>query len=228
MPGNIRRPRVRTGGGTYGTSAAASAAVIIVAVTGRNRAVGTHLGGEDTTGFSRMLAGFREGDGAAERQLIARVHADLRRLARRSLAGSRWMSTLDTTSLVNESYLRLVSPAARHVQTRAHFFNLAARAMRQVVCDYARKRLRAVRDAEAAAIDAADDPTLFQARQFTRIDEALQDLARIAPRQARVVECRFFAGLTDEETAEALATSLRTVQREWSDARKWLQAQLQS
>ncbi len=175
-----------------------------------------------------MLAGFREGDGAAERQLIALVHADLRRLARRSLAGSRWMSTLDTTSLVNESYLRLVSPAARHVESRAHFLNLAARAMRQIVCDYARKRVRASRDAAAAASEAESDPSLFQALQFTRIDEALRDLARIAPRQAQVVECRFFAGLTDDETAEALATSVRTVQREWSDARKWLQAQLQA
>jgi RNA polymerase sigma factor (TIGR02999 family) len=214
--------------GTVGTCAAASAAGIIHADSERIRPVDTAPGEQDTTEFSRMLAGFRDGDGAAERQLIALVHADLRRLARRSLAGSRWMSTLDTTSLVNESYLRLVSPAARHVQTRSHFFNLAARAMRQIVCDYARKRLRATRDAETAAAEAADDPTLFQARQFTRIDEALQDLARIAPRQARVVECRFFAGLTDEETAEALATSVRTVQREWSDARRWLQAQLQS
>ena len=179
----------------------------------------------DAGEFTLTLAGHRSGDAGAQQRLIALIYGDLRRLARRHLAGNRWIPALDTTSLINESYLRLVSPAAQHVQTRAHFLNLASRVMRQIVCDYARRRLREnehIVGSDVGAEQPRQRDELAQADQFVRLDEALQDLARVNERQARVIECRFFAGLSEEETAAALAASLRTVQRDWADAREWL------
>jgi RNA polymerase sigma factor (TIGR02999 family) len=176
--------------------------------------------------FTQWLLRFRAGEQNAQENLIRVIMADLRRLAHRHLSGNRWMTTLDTTSIVNESYLRLVSPSAQHVATRAHFMNLASRVMRQILCDYARKRLVGSnvidRDAADRDLDEATGAELTQARQFSALDEALDDLARINPRQAQVVECRFFAGLSEEETSEALDVSLRTVQRDWNEARAWL------
>jgi RNA polymerase sigma factor (TIGR02999 family) len=176
--------------------------------------------------FTQWLLRFRAGEQNAQENLIRVIMADLRRLAHRHLAGNRWMTTLDTTSIVNESYLRLVSPAAQHVATRAHFMNLASRVMRQILCDYARKRLTELnvldRGAADSDLDEATGAEVTQARQFSALDEALVDLARINPRQAQVIECRFFAGLSEEETSEALDTSLRTVQRDWNEARAWL------
>jgi RNA polymerase sigma factor (TIGR02999 family) len=176
--------------------------------------------------FTQWLLRFRAGEQNAQENLIRVIMADLRRLAHRHLAGNRWMTTLDTTSIVNESYLRLVSPAAQHVETRAHFMNLASRVMRQILCDYARKRLTELnvidRGAADSDLDEATGAEVTQARQFSALDEALDDLARINPRQAQVIECRFFAGLSEEETSEALDTSLRTVQRDWNEARAWL------
>jgi len=181
---------------------------------------------EDRGEFTQWLVRHRAGEHDAHENLIRVILADLRRLAHRHLSGNRWMSTLDTTSMVNESYLRLVSPAAQHVETRAHFMNLASRVMRQIICDFARKRLRELnlidRDVADANLDEATRAEAMQARQFSAVDEALHELARVSPRQAQVVECRFFAGLSEEETSEALDTSLRTVQRDWNEARAWL------
>jgi len=183
-------------------------------------------GSVDTGEFTQWLLRFRAGEQDAQENLIRVIMADLRRLAHRHLSGNRWMTTLDTTSIVNESYLRLVSPAAQHVATRAHFMNLASRVMRQILCDYARKRLTEFnvidRGAADRDLDEATDAEVTQAKQFSALDEALDDLARINPRQAQVIECRFFAGLSEEETSEALDTSLRTVQRDWNEARAWL------
>jgi RNA polymerase sigma factor (TIGR02999 family) len=174
--------------------------------------------------FTQVLARFREGDDAARQRLIGMIHDDLRQIARRHLSGNRWIATLNTTALVNESYLRLVSPAAEHVATRPHFLNLAALAMRQIVCDYARKRLREPIERAVQVDDRSEEQgaLMLQAEQFVALDEALNDLARVNARQARLVECRFFAGLSEEETAAALDVSLRTVQREWQQARQWL------
>jgi len=158
------------------------------------------------------------------------VYKDLRRMASRHLAGQR-MSTLNTTSLISESYLRLVSPAARRVESKDHFFYLASRIMRQIVIDHARARIRATEHVDRAA-DASEalerQNTVNEAQQLIKIDEALNDLAKENERQARVVECRFFSGLTEEETARALETSLRTVQREWDRAREWLRSHLEA
>jgi len=180
----------------------------------------------ETGEFTQWLLRYRAGEQDAQENLIRVILADLRRLAHRHLSGNRWMTTLDTTSIVNESYLRLVSPAAQHVTTRAHFMNLASRVMRQILCDFARKRLTELnvidRGAADSDLDEATGAEVAQARQFSALDEALNDLARINPRQAQVIECRFFAGLSEEETSEALDTSLRTVQRDWNEARAWL------
>lgn len=172
--------------------------------------------------FTALLARSRSGDGPAHEALFRLVYAELRRIARRQLSGRRRGHTLDTTSLVHESYLRLVGPGARHVETRAHFLNLAARAMRQILCDHARKRMAEWTQRDPRNPEEIDTAERAQADQWIRLDEALTRFARESPRGARVVECRFFAGLTEEETSEALDTSLRTVQREWNRAREWL------
>lgn len=185
-----------------------------------------HRDSVDSGEFTQWLLRHRAGEQDAQENLIRVIMSDLRKLAHRHLSGNRWMTTLDTTSIVNESYLRLVSPAAQHVATRAHFLNLASRVMRQIICDYARKRLRELnlidRDKLPGDLDEATQAEALQARQFSALDEALRDLAQASPRQAQVVECRFFAGLSEEETAEALDASLRTVQRDWNEARAWL------
>jgi len=176
--------------------------------------------------FTEILARYRAGDAGAQDQMMGLIYADLRRLARRHMSGNRWIATLGTTSLVNESYLRLVSPGAQHVATRAHFLNLASRVMRQIVCDFARKRLRerehVDREADPEQARGADDAGLAQARQFVALDVALGELAKVNERQSRVIDCRFFAGLSEDETAHALDVGLRTVQRDWSEARAWL------
>jgi len=180
----------------------------------------------ETGEFTLLLGRFRAGETHVQDQLMRLVYADLRRIAHRHLAGNAWMGTLNTTSIVHESYLRLVSPAAEHVSTRNHFLNLASRVMRQILCDYARRRLRDVarfdRDTPLEDADVSVDAELNQARQIVMVEEALRDLARTNERQVRIVECRFFAGLSEEETAAALEISVRTVQRGWNEARTWL------
>jgi len=182
--------------------------------------------------FTLLLERHRAGDDAAHEHLLRIIYKDLRELAHRHLANNRWVATLNTTSVVNESYLRLVSPAGRHVKTRAHFMNLASRVMRQIICDYARRRLRELRKREryagAVPTDADDDvdAEYLQATQLAELDDALKGLALVNERNAAVVSCRFFAGLSEEETAEALETSVRTVQRAWNEARVWLSQNL--
>lgn len=178
--------------------------------------------------FEQALAAYESESSNAHAKLVAHIYADLRILARRQLGSNRWIRTLDTTSLVNEAYFRLVSPAAAHARTRAHFMNLAAQAMRQIILDYARKRMRDYQHIDRACdVDFADglmsDRVFEEARDLLRLDDALKDLAQRHPRQTRVVECRFFAGYSEEETAQALGIPLRTVQRDWSQARKWLE-----
>jgi len=180
----------------------------------------------EAEGFTVLMAQHRAGDPSAHGRLIALVYADLRRLAQRHLGGNRWIGTLNATSMIHESYLRLIAPAAQHVQTRDHFMNLASRVMRQIVCDYARRRLREAEHFERGVateeVDARADAELAQARQLVILEEALNDLSEINERQARVIECRYFSGLSEEETASALGVSLRTVQRDWNDAKRWL------
>ncbi len=179
------------------------------------------------TDITQLLALARAGERGAWDRAIALIYADLRRIAHRQLGARRGADqTLDTTGLVHECYLRLAGSSGS-VNDRGHFFALAARIMRQVVCDYARERSAAKRGAGERGIpfDDVEVAEARQAQQLIELDDLLNRLAEENERQARVVECRFFAGLTEEETAQALGVSERSVQRDWAVAREWLARQ---
>ena len=167
--------------------------------------------------------------GSADRA-FPRVYDELRRLAHRQLQGEAEGHSLNTTALVHEAYLRLGERDGAW-NDREHFFALAARAMRHILVDHAR-RLRAVKRGEGARrIDLEDLdglPALERADILVALDEALDRLAALEPRQAHVVECRWFAGLTEEETAKTLGIGLRTAKRDWAMARAWLHQELVS
>ncbi len=181
---------------------------------------------------TELLLAYREGDRAAFDRLVPLVYDDLRRIARRQLGRKGNPDrVLDTTGLVHESYLKLVDGGRVDWQDRGHFLGVAARAMRQVVIGYARRQGAAKRGAGSQqttldegmiAIGAIDG----QAEWLLALDAALTRLGEKNPRLAQVVECRFFAGLSEEETASALGVSLRTAQRDWMRARAWLQEEL--
>jgi RNA polymerase sigma factor (TIGR02999 family) len=158
------------------------------------------------------------------------LYSELTRLAGRVLARGRPATTLNTTALAHEAYLRLRRPDAASQLSRAHLLNLAAQAMRQIVCDVARQRLRDRARTERRDPDALermpDDAEAREAQDLLQLDDALRRLSEREPRQARVVAYRFFAGLTEEETALALDAPLRSVQRDWSIAREWLRREL--
>jgi RNA polymerase sigma factor (TIGR02999 family) len=168
------------------------------------------------------------GDGAAMDRLLPVVYEELRRIARRQLGGERPDHTLSTTALVHEAYLRMADQTRLEWQDRAHFFAAAAQAMRRILVDYARRH-RAEKRGGGRAQVTLDDAMVAageRADQLVALDEALTRLAALDPRLARVVECRFFAGLTEEETAEALGITDRTVRRDWVKAKGWLLAEL--
>lgn len=167
-----------------------------------------------------------DGETAVQAGVAAHIYSELQRLARRQLARRRSLVTLDTGGLVHEAYLRLSTSRSAATESRAHFFNLSARVMRQILCDHARKRLRERRWMESFADEQLADAAREQARHLVALDGALDALARKAPRQAHVVECRYFSGLDTLETAEALGISARTVEREWRTAREWLAREL--
>jgi RNA polymerase sigma factor (TIGR02999 family) len=162
------------------------------------------------------------GDAAASQALFTGVYAELRRLARCQLAG-RGERTINTTGLVHECYLRLAGSDG-DVRDRGHFFALAARVMRQVIVDAARERMAGKRGAgeRPLALDGIDVAEARDATELIEISDLLDRLDHHEPRLARVVECRFFAGLTEPETALALGISERSVQRDWVTARTWL------
>ncbi|MDX1419407.1 MAG: sigma-70 family RNA polymerase sigma factor [Rubricoccaceae bacterium] len=181
------------------------------------------------------LDALRGGDTSAEDRLLRAVYDELRRLAHRQRRHERRDHTLNTTALVHEAYFKLLGPDHRSFDNRAHFFSAAARAMRQVLVDYARARGRAKRGGGQQALSLSalssdpSDPNLLtdeRAAEILDLDEALGRLAQLDARQARVVECRYFGGLSVEETAEALDVSAATVKREWRSARAWLYATL--
>ncbi len=179
--------------------------------------------------LTALLRAASDGDQPALDRLVALVYVDLRQLARR--CQSRHADpTLDTTGLVHECYLRFLNSGQLQVNDRAHFFNLAARIMRQLICDYARSAMAEKRGGEARQVELRDGHAAqeHEAEQCLAIDQALDCLHETSPRQARVVECRFFAGLSEDETAEALGCSLRSVQRDWAAARGWLARRMAS
>jgi RNA polymerase sigma factor (TIGR02999 family) len=178
--------------------------------------------------FTELLLAHGSGDAAAFEQLIGLAYNDLRRVARGQLRRLRPGDTLDTTALVHEAYLRLVDQSRAQWKDRGHFLAVSAKAMRQILIDYARGRTRQKRGAGEVPVelDEASVGVTDQAHQFLEIDQALQRLAREDPRLVHVVECRYFAGYSEQETAEAMGVSLRTAQREWLRARAWLRAAL--
>jgi RNA polymerase sigma factor (TIGR02999 family) len=180
------------------------------------------------TDITELLIAHGGGDPEALDRLVPLVYEDLRRLARVQLRRRRPGQTLDTTGLVHEAYLRLVDQTRASWRDRGHFLAVSALAMRQIAVDHARRRARAKRGGGqvAVSLDEINEPAAREAAHILEIDEALKRLAVENARLARVVECRYFAGLSEEETAAALDVSLRTAQREWFKARAWLRREL--
>lgn len=182
--------------------------------------------------LTELLAAHRRGDEAALGRLLPMVYEDLRRLARQQLARLRPGNTLNTTALVNEAYVKLAEGRRFDARDRGHFFAIAATAMRQILVDHVRRQTSLKRGGEGrpVSLDQLDGSAVEtfqgQAELLLAIDAALQHLEARSPHLARVFECRFFLGLDEQECADALDTSLRSVQRHWSMARAWLRAQL--
>jgi RNA polymerase sigma factor (TIGR02999 family) len=186
---------------------------------------------------TELLARFRRGDRGAEALLIPLIVDELHRIAVRHMRHERADHSLQPTALVNEAYLRLINQRAKSWQNRAHFFAVAAGLMREILIDHARRR-RAAKRGEGKPHVRLDDPNSLgpgqpalspdQFENLIAIDETLTQLTQIDPRQARIVELRFFAGLNSKEIAEALDVSERTVDRDWASAQAWMYARLRS
>ena len=174
--------------------------------------------------ISRLLRAWSEGDEAAREQLLPLVYDELRRRAARYLRRERPGHTLQPTALVHEAYLRLIKQRGVSWQNRAQFFALASQMMRRILVDHARARRAAKRPARALQVTLADAalPTARRSLDLVALDGALDELAAADPRPARIVELRFFGGLTREEIADGLGVSVPTVTRDWRFAKAWL------
>jgi RNA polymerase sigma factor (TIGR02999 family) len=170
-----------------------------------------------------LLVAWSNGDKLAYDRLVPLVHDELHRLAHRYMSGERPGHTLQTTALVDEAYLRLVDQKV-HWQNRSHFFAIAAEVMRRILIDYARRRRYTKRGGAVQQVEL--DEAMLMARErsseLIALDDALKRLAEFDERKSRVVELRFFGGLSVEETAGVLKVSVNTVKRDWSTARAWL------
>jgi RNA polymerase sigma-70 factor (ECF subfamily) len=175
-----------------------------------------------------LLADWRGGDHAALDRLVPLIRVELHRLARRHLGRERKNHTMQPSSLVQEAFLRLLPGVDAGWRNRAHFFAVASQVMRHVLVDYARERLRQKRGGAAVHIpvDAAVVLSPEQVEQIVAVDLALQRLTKTDERKSRVLEMRFFGGLSVEETAEVLGVSPNTVIRDWNFARAWLRREL--
>ena len=178
--------------------------------------------------ITKLLVDWRNGDQEALDQLMPLVYEELRRMANHYMRNERKGHTLQTSALVNEAYLRLVDHENIDWQNRSHFFGLAAQAMRRILVDHARSRNYQKRggNAERVSLDEAANFAEERATELIALDEALQELAKLDPRKSRIVEMRYFGGLTGEETAEALGISTATVARDWETAKAWLLREL--
>jgi RNA polymerase sigma factor (TIGR02999 family) len=186
------------------------------------------VGPPDRGAVTALLERARSGDAAAEAELVPLIYGDLRRAAERLLRGEQRGHTLQPTDLVHEGYLKLVGAGMSDARSRRHFIALAARAMRQVLVDHARRRGANKRGAGQVEVrvtnaDAGIDVDLAE---LIALDDALERLGKRNPRLSRVVELRFYAGLSEEEIAGVLGVTTRTVQRDWATARAWLYKEL--
>jgi RNA polymerase sigma factor (TIGR02999 family) len=181
-----------------------------------------------TAEITRLLVAWGEGDRSALEALAPLVQAELRRLAHRYVRRERPGHTLQTSALVNEAYVRLIDWKNVRWQNRAHFFGVAAQLMRRILVDFARDRRRLKRGGGAlqVSLGEAEPVAVDRAEDLVALDEALGALTAVDPRKARVVELRFFGGLSVEETAEVLAVSAETVMRDWRLAKVWLLREL--
>jgi RNA polymerase sigma factor (TIGR02999 family) len=178
--------------------------------------------------ITQLLLAWNEGDGQALDQLMPLVHQELHRLAHRYMAGERPGHPLQTTALVNEAYVRLIDSSRVRWQNRAHFFAVSAQLMRRILVDVARarKKLKRGGDAIQVSLDEAMDIAHEPSADLIALDEALTTLAAFDDRKSKVVELRFFGGLSIEETAEVLKVSAVTVMRDWAMAKVWLLREL--
>lgn len=177
---------------------------------------------------TELLVRWRGGDREALDSLLPLVYDELRRIARHYLQGERTGHTLQSTALVNEAYVRLVAQDFPEWQNRAHFFAVAAQLMRQILVDYARSHRAAKRGGDLCKVtlSEAEDLPFTADVDVIALDEALRELAQMDQQQSRVVELKFFAGLSSEDTAEVLGISPSTVKRDWITARAWLYREL--
>ena len=176
---------------------------------------------------SLLLAQWQAGDEESLRRLLPLVYNELRRLAHYGLRKERPDHTLQSTALVHEAYVRLVKQERVPFQNRAHFLAVCAQLMRQILVQYARRRIAAKRDAGfKLTLDGAAVPAQMRTVDVAALDDALIELARLDPQQSRIVELRFFGGLSIEETAHVLEISPATVKRHWMTARVWLHSQI--
>jgi len=180
---------------------------------------------------TQLLLGWSTGDPSAGEELMSAVYDELHRQAARAMRRENPEHTLQATALVSEAYLRLIDQRRVQWRNRAHFFGVAAQLMRRILVDHARGRHAAKRGGGVAQLtlghgDAAPNASDEQGVDVLVLNEALERLAAIDPDQARVVELRYFGGLTIEDTAEALGVSAATVKREWAVARAWLRREL--
>src|ERR1051325_1263718 len=178
--------------------------------------------------MTRLLLDWSAGDKAALNELIPLVEQELHRIAHQYMNRENPGHTLQTTVLVNEAYLRLIDQKNVRWQNRAHFFAIAAQTMRRILIDHARSAARAKRGGKARKISLDEVAIVSQERasELVALDEALERLAMIDPRRGRVVELRFYGGLSNEEIAEVLNISANTVMRDWNMARAWLAREL--
>jgi RNA polymerase sigma-70 factor, ECF subfamily len=188
------------------------------------------VAGADREDITLLLAELAKGNQDAASKLIPLVYNELRRLAGGYMRRERPDHTLQATALVHEAYLKLVEQRVVSWQGRAHFFGIAAQMMRRILIDHARGHLRDKRGAGQKALP-IDEALVFapeQSAELVRLDQSLENLAKMDPRQARIVELRFFAGLTVEQTAEILGVSAKTVKRDWSMAKAWLHGDMKT
>jgi RNA polymerase sigma factor (TIGR02999 family) len=182
------------------------------------------LGSLSSNQISQLLSRWNRGEPDAREKLVPLIYDELRRVARHCLAGQRPGHTLQSAELVHETYIRLVGHEAVHWDDRVHFFAVAAQLMRRILVDHARKRCAAKRggDRVVLTLDEHLAPAKQRELDVVALDDVLHELSRMDPQQGRIVEMRFFGGLSIEETAGALGISPATVKRDWAVARAWL------
>jgi RNA polymerase sigma factor (TIGR02999 family) len=186
------------------------------------------LAHEPPSQVSKLLQDWRDGDREALDALLPLVYEELRRLAHHHLRNERPEHTLQSAALVHEAYFRLVGQDLPELESRAHFFAVAAQLMRQILVDYARRRRASKRGGGVYMLTLDDAVALPQRKNVdvVALDDALNTMAEVDPRQSRVVELRFFAGLSLEETSKVMGIATATVQRDWTAARAWLHREI--